>query len=248
MAGLNRDILRLNSVLRLRRGQETQKAAGISHARIPAAALPEWLKAGTRCCYVSKTRGDTHSVKVQKIDDRHQTVTIFFEQNRQIWKKVPFSECTKTGDGTLRPVWKAPPQVATCAGPPAQASTSDSSSKAASGLAQVSQLVEDIPSSDEGKASPLPRKAALQSTRCSGPAAPSMLVPRAVALGSRRKATPAMGPTGLLRRPVGPGQPSAPQVVPAEVSDDEVVETEMVAIVGSTRRRTRSPRLPKPSL
>ncbi|CAK0906720.1 unnamed protein product [Prorocentrum cordatum] len=38
-----------------------------------AAALPEWIKAGSQCCYVSKTQGrSTHRVRVQKVDEGQQ--------------------------------------------------------------------------------------------------------------------------------------------------------------------------------
>merc|ERR1712176_1441968 len=94
------------------------------------------------------------------IEENRQTVTIFFEQDKKVWKKVPFAECTKTGEGTLRPVWKAAKPVATCEGP----STNASSTKSAGSPQQVpapavtptapavndqAKVVEDILSSDE---------------------------------------------------------------------------------------------------
>ncbi|CAE7664096.1 unnamed protein product [Symbiodinium pilosum] len=33
-------------------------------------------------------------------------VVIRFDSNRKIWKRVPFVEVRKFGDGTLRPLWK----------------------------------------------------------------------------------------------------------------------------------------------
>lgn len=106
MAGLNRDLLKLNTILKMNRGQENSFAAATTHARIPASALPAWMKIGARCCYVSKSSG-MHSVKVQKIDEKKQLVTVVFEADSNSGKQVPFHECSKTGDGTLRPVFKA---------------------------------------------------------------------------------------------------------------------------------------------
>jgi len=224
MAGLNRDILRLNRTLRLgpgRTGQENHKAGEI---RIPASALPSWLETGAKCCYVSKTRGDTHSVKVLKIDSKQQTVTIVFEQDRRTWKKVPFSECAKTGDGTLRPVWKAPEQVATCSGPPSQSSAPAGSPGTALGQPRRTQAVEDIASSDEGEVAPVLLDAAVPPLQAKGPAASSLLVPRTVVLAKTRKAAASQSSAVSVHNAAGHRRSLRPPDAPAEVSDDDVVE------------------------
>mmetsp|Transcript_12096 Transcript_12096/g.37852 ORF Transcript_12096/g.37852 Transcript_12096/m.37852 type:complete len:161 (-) Transcript_12096:194-676(-) len=76
--------------------------------------LPEWVKVNARLCYVSKSNGQSHHVLVKKVEERQKMVVIIFEQNRKTWKRVPFSEIAKLGDGTLRPLWKqsAAPTVA----------------------------------------------------------------------------------------------------------------------------------------
>merc|ERR1712187_873310 len=48
------------------------------------------------------------------IEERKQTVLIIFEHDKKIWKRVPFNEISRMGDGTLRPLWKPDPVVASC--------------------------------------------------------------------------------------------------------------------------------------
>merc|ERR1740123_594017 len=68
--------------------------------------LPDWVEKGTSLVYISKSNGAAHSVRVDKIEDRKQTVLIRFEADHKVWKRVPFAEIKKFGDGTLRPLWK----------------------------------------------------------------------------------------------------------------------------------------------
>lgn len=68
--------------------------------------LPDWVAIGTNLDYISRSRGDVHSVRVEKIEDRKQMVVIRFTADRKVWKRVPFAEIKKSGDGTLRPLWK----------------------------------------------------------------------------------------------------------------------------------------------
>eukprot|EP00933_Yihiella_yeosuensis_P054186 TRINITY_DN52576_c0_g1_i1.p1 TRINITY_DN52576_c0_g1~~TRINITY_DN52576_c0_g1_i1.p1 ORF type:complete len:181 (-),score=22.98 TRINITY_DN52576_c0_g1_i1:85-555(-) len=96
----------LNKVLRL--GGAAPKVTSAQATIIPASALPEWVKVGSMSCYVSQSNGETHTVKIKTIEERKQTVLIVFEADKRIWKRVPFSGISKTGDGMLRPVWKAP--------------------------------------------------------------------------------------------------------------------------------------------
>lgn len=222
--GLNRDLLRLNNVLRTRTGQENRFAAEGKAARIPAAALPEWLRTGARCCYVSKSTGGMHKVKVQKVDEKQQTVTVVFEQDQKNGKKVPFSECSKLGDGTLRPVFtdaqQAAPRATSGAGPAATTAALANSGGASRRAPQAGAAVEDIPSSDDGGMAERRR----------------MFVPRAVALGNK-KADSEMSSIGPQGRPENY----------ADVSDDEVIAVEPVATAGSNRPKSRSPRRRAPS-
>lgn len=162
--------------------------------------MPEWLKPGSRCCYVSKSSGSTHNVKVKKIDERQQAVTIVFEQDPRTWKKVPFSECSKLGDGTLRPVWKASSQVSSCAGPP-ETSERPSAGVAPSAAAAATPAVHivDDASGDELAGSslgPYPQAPELPPWP-TGPPLNGLLVPRSVTLAkSRRAAAPQIGPEG----------------------------------------------------
>lgn len=85
-----------------------------SKLTLPAAALPDWVEVGHRLCYVSKTNSNvSHHVQVKKIEERRQTVLVTFEMDKKIWKRVPFSEISRMGDGSLRPLWKPEPSVAT---------------------------------------------------------------------------------------------------------------------------------------
>mmetsp|Transcript_114840 Transcript_114840/g.324565 ORF Transcript_114840/g.324565 Transcript_114840/m.324565 type:complete len:252 (-) Transcript_114840:121-876(-) len=243
-AGLNRDLLRLNNVLRMHRGQETSFAAATKHAKIPRSALPDWLKIGAKCCYVSKSKnGGLHNVKVQKIDEKQQVVTVVFEQDVNSGKKVPFAECSRTGDGTLRPVFKSPqqaqtqpqpraqpqPQAATSSTPPTPASASGCIGEVAAMRPLGAYAVEDISSGDEGKATSAPRP---------------MFMPRVVALaGKKAPAAPVIGPMGPEPSPEAPGRRTA-----AEISDDEVVATDVAAVAsGSKRNRSRSRSLGRPA-
>lgn len=193
MAGLSREILRLNQTLRLRHertGQESRQAAELSR-RVPASSLPAWLRAGERCCYVSQSRGDSHSVQVKRIDGKEQTVTIVFESDGKTWKKVRFADLGgKMGDGALRPVFKGPEQVSTVAGPPPQAGTPSTRPRP--------RAVEAI-SSDEDVAS-VPTAAPAgrgKPAKVAMPSAATMLVPRAVALRRQQAASTSsvLGPT-----------------------------------------------------
>ena len=56
--------------------------------------------------YISKSNGQAHTVTVEKIEERQQMVVIRFDSNRKVWKRIPFVEVRKFGDGTLRPLWK----------------------------------------------------------------------------------------------------------------------------------------------
>ncbi|CAJ1451038.1 unnamed protein product [Effrenium voratum] len=68
--------------------------------------LPDWCEKGTNLVYISKSNGQAHTVQVEKIEERQQMVVIRFDSNRKVWKRVPFIEVRKFGDGTLRPLWK----------------------------------------------------------------------------------------------------------------------------------------------
>mmetsp|Transcript_83095 Transcript_83095/g.164842 ORF Transcript_83095/g.164842 Transcript_83095/m.164842 type:complete len:262 (-) Transcript_83095:37-822(-) len=242
MTGLNRDLLRLNRALRLRSGQESQFAPATKRQ---AASLPEWLKPGSRCCYVSKSSGSTHSVKVKKIDERQQAVTIFFEQDPRTWKKVPFSECSKLGDGTLRPVWKGSAQVSTCAGPsqaPERPSASVGPSAVATSTAPAVHIVDDA-SGDELTGSalgPYPQAPELPPWP-TGPPLNGVLVPRAVTLAnSRRASAPQIGPEGPPAV-----APSTDLANAADSSGEEAVEVSATTAKSSAshsfqRSRSRS--------
>lgn len=81
---------------------------------IPAAALPDWVEVGMRLCYVSKSNANvTHHVKVKQIEERKQTVLVVFEMDKKVWKRVPFSEISRVGEGSLRPLWKPEPIMST---------------------------------------------------------------------------------------------------------------------------------------
>jgi len=92
----------LNRVLR----NQVRVQGGFGAAPPLPTVLPHWVEKGTNLVYISKTKGDAHSVRVEKIEDRKQMVVIRFEQDHRIWKRVPFAEIRKFGDGTLRPLWK----------------------------------------------------------------------------------------------------------------------------------------------
>lgn len=68
--------------------------------------LPDWCSKGTTLQYISRTTGDAHLVRVEKVEERQQAVMIRFEQDLRTWKRVPFAEVKMFGDGTLRPLWK----------------------------------------------------------------------------------------------------------------------------------------------
>jgi len=212
--------------------------------------LPEWLKPGSRCCYVSKSSGSTHSVKVKKIDERQQAVTIVFEQDPRTWKKVPFSECSKLGDGTLRPVWKGSSQavgaaskVSTCAAPPQTqerptASVAPSATAAAS--APAVHIVDDA-SGDEltdNALGPYPQAPELPPWP-TGPPLQGVLVPRAVTLAKTRRASaPQIGPEGPPTT-----APCADLANAADSSGEEAVEVSAVTAAssaGHSRERSRS--------
>merc|ERR1719482_1717221 len=87
---------------------------------IPASALPDWIEVGATVCYVSKSNSSmTHHVKVKAIEERKQTVLVVFEMDKKVWKRVPFSEINKLGDGSLRPLWKPEPVLMSCPQRPA---------------------------------------------------------------------------------------------------------------------------------
>mmetsp|Transcript_30137 Transcript_30137/g.81612 ORF Transcript_30137/g.81612 Transcript_30137/m.81612 type:complete len:340 (-) Transcript_30137:90-1109(-) len=92
----------LNRVLRNQLRGTTQ------HSYLPSLPiiLPDWVEVGSTLVYISRSKGDAHSVNVAAIDKRKQMVRIRFESDRRVWKLVPFNEIKKFGDGTLRPLWK----------------------------------------------------------------------------------------------------------------------------------------------
>lgn len=231
MAGLNRDVFRLNSVLKFHRGQENVYAASTSHAKILATSLPDWVKVGSRCCYVSKSSGGMHNVKIQKVDEKQQMVTVIFEQDSKCGKQIPFAECNKTGDGTLRPIWKPSQRIAPSdptAGSPNAHSRSNIGS---TGKTRQSQTVEDIASSDEESK---PTKAPTGNSKAV--ASPAAFVPRAVALGG--KVTVAAEPFGPMPQP---GKPKAgvSNITSTEISDDEDSPV-LNEVTMKARRRSRS--------
>lgn len=108
---------RLNRVLRQAGRRATTPAAKLT---LPAAALPEWVEVGHRLCYVSKNNSSVpHHVTVKKIEERKQTVLVTFDVDKKIWKRVPFEDISKMGDGALRPVWKPGTAVASVPKKPA---------------------------------------------------------------------------------------------------------------------------------
>mmetsp|Transcript_61714 Transcript_61714/g.191124 ORF Transcript_61714/g.191124 Transcript_61714/m.191124 type:complete len:263 (-) Transcript_61714:10-798(-) len=254
MAGLNRDLFRLNNILRMNRGQESSFAAESQHVKIPASALPQWLKPASRCCYVSKTTGAMHNVKVQKIDERSQTVTVVFEADAKNGKKVPFAECSKMGDGTLRPVWKANQQVAGPAPAPAGTKAEARAEAPARPAKAATSEVEDIVSSgDEGKEPELPPLPPLPPSPEAEKPRQLHFLPRAVALGGKKAPAtigPAPRPDSAPPSPTedgaeapdaavaaGPAPAPAP-AGPAEISDDEEADKAAAVCLG----RSRSPR------
>eukprot|EP00438_Fugacium_kawagutii_P036343 Skav232456 [mRNA] locus=scaffold75:39528:44275:- [translate_table: standard] len=90
----------INRVLR-----QGVRPSSSSRSAIPI-VLPDWCEKGTSLVYISKSNGQAHTVTVEKIEDRQQMVVIRFDSNRKVWKRVPFIEVRKFGDGTLRPLWK----------------------------------------------------------------------------------------------------------------------------------------------
>lgn len=96
MDSVNR-LLRLNS----QRGERRDAM------KITAKMLPEWIEVGNRLLYASKSNpSNSQHVKVTKIEEARQAVLVVFEVNKKIWKRVPFAEISKFGDGSLRPLWK----------------------------------------------------------------------------------------------------------------------------------------------
>eukprot|EP00928_Gymnodinium_smaydae_P099623 TRINITY_DN9561_c0_g1_i2.p1 TRINITY_DN9561_c0_g1~~TRINITY_DN9561_c0_g1_i2.p1 ORF type:complete len:244 (-),score=56.66 TRINITY_DN9561_c0_g1_i2:155-799(-) len=105
----------INRALRLNPHRSSHTADKL---RLPAASLPDWVEVGHVLCYVSRSNNSvTHHVKVQKIEERKQTVLVTFEMDKKVWKRVPFSEISRLGDGSLRPMWKPEPTVASCSRP-----------------------------------------------------------------------------------------------------------------------------------
>ncbi|CAJ1328483.1 unnamed protein product [Effrenium voratum] len=90
----------INRVLR-----QNARPSSSSRSAIPI-VLPDWCEKGTNLVYISKSNGQAHTVQVEKIEERQQMVVIRFDSNRKVWKRVPFIEVRKFGDGTLRPLWK----------------------------------------------------------------------------------------------------------------------------------------------
>ncbi|CAK8995380.1 unnamed protein product [Durusdinium trenchii] len=90
----------INRVLR-----QGVRPSSSSRSAIPI-VLPDWCEKGTSLVYISKSNGQAHTVTVEKIEERQQMVVIRFDSNRKVWKRVPFMEVRKFGDGTLRPLWK----------------------------------------------------------------------------------------------------------------------------------------------
>ncbi|CAE8597652.1 unnamed protein product [Polarella glacialis] len=103
----------INRVLR----QHKAPPPGSSHRSSIPVQLPNWCTPETSCVYISKSNGQAHNVKVEKCEDRHQTVLVRFEADRKVWKRVPYVEVKKFGDGTLRPLWKKT-EVPTAPGKP----------------------------------------------------------------------------------------------------------------------------------
>lgn len=95
----------MNAINRVLRNQSRAPSFPNRAARV-ALPLPDWVEKGTTLVYISKSKGDAHSVRVEKIEDRKQCVVIRFEADHRVWKRVPFAEIKKFGDGTLRPLWK----------------------------------------------------------------------------------------------------------------------------------------------
>jgi len=91
---------RLNRVLRAQVRPQSI-AAGLT-----AVKLPDWCEQGASLVYISRSNGQAHNVVVSACEERKQTVLIKFEADRRIWKRVPYTEVKKFGDGTLRPLWK----------------------------------------------------------------------------------------------------------------------------------------------
>merc|ERR1719440_1160042 len=55
----------------------------------------------------------THHVIVKQIEERKQTALVVFEMDKKVWKRVPFQEISKIGEGALRPLWKPEPMMTT---------------------------------------------------------------------------------------------------------------------------------------
>eukprot|EP00929_Paragymnodinium_shiwhaense_P090393 TRINITY_DN50583_c0_g1_i1.p1 TRINITY_DN50583_c0_g1~~TRINITY_DN50583_c0_g1_i1.p1 ORF type:complete len:188 (+),score=48.96 TRINITY_DN50583_c0_g1_i1:110-673(+) len=115
----------MDSINRALRVSQRSAATTVSRMQMTAAMLPNWIEVGHTVCYVSKSSaGMTHHVKISKIEERKQTVLVVFESNQKVWKRIPFSEISKLGDGSLRPLWKPEPVMSTVpskpSGPPAK--------------------------------------------------------------------------------------------------------------------------------
>merc|ERR1719237_372743 len=91
---------RLNRVLRAQVRQPSGPSSLI------AVKLPDWCAQGCSLVYISRSNGQAHNVHVEKCEERKQMVLIRFESDRRIWKRVPYTEVKKFGDGILRPLWK----------------------------------------------------------------------------------------------------------------------------------------------
>eukprot|EP00929_Paragymnodinium_shiwhaense_P090394 TRINITY_DN50583_c0_g1_i3.p1 TRINITY_DN50583_c0_g1~~TRINITY_DN50583_c0_g1_i3.p1 ORF type:complete len:178 (+),score=49.43 TRINITY_DN50583_c0_g1_i3:110-643(+) len=85
----------MDSINRALRVSQRSAATTVSRMQMTAAMLPNWIE-----------------------------VLVVFESNQKVWKRIPFSEISKLGDGSLRPLWKPEPVMSTVpskpSGPPAE--------------------------------------------------------------------------------------------------------------------------------
>ena len=52
---------------------------------------------GSSLNYVSKSNGSIHAVTVEKIEEQMFMVMIRFEEDRKVWKRVPYGEVDPLG-------------------------------------------------------------------------------------------------------------------------------------------------------
>eukprot|EP00931_Biecheleriopsis_adriatica_P061678 TRINITY_DN3709_c0_g1_i2.p1 TRINITY_DN3709_c0_g1~~TRINITY_DN3709_c0_g1_i2.p1 ORF type:complete len:168 (-),score=45.39 TRINITY_DN3709_c0_g1_i2:98-601(-) len=145
----------INRVLRA----QAPPQRGSTKMTIPV-VLPDWCEKGTSLVYISKSNGAAHTVKVEKIEERQQMVVIRFESDRKIWKRVPFMEVKRFGDGTLRPLWKKT-EVATVPSRPANFVDNDDDEEPAADAGPVESMTAPSPElvQDEEEAAGMKRPA-----------------------------------------------------------------------------------------